>query len=103
MAQRPRHETSWPLLSSWRPVRKDPAARRHSGGDLMNWLMLQHGYTTGHPLGLCLALALGLALGTQAALAKECQREIPLPTDVRLNAPGPDVPEAVARFAGVWS
>ena len=62
-----------------------------------------HGYTTGHHLGLCLALALGLVLGTQMATAKECQRETPLPADVRLVAPGPHVPEAIAGFAGVWS
>jgi hypothetical protein len=47
-------------------------------------------------------VALGLTLGTQAAAAKECHRETPLPTDVRLIAPGQEVPEAVARFAGTW-
>jgi hypothetical protein len=50
-----------------------------------------------------MAVALGLPLGTQAAAAKECQRETPLPADVRLIAPVSEVPEAVARFAGVWS
>jgi hypothetical protein len=49
-----------------------------------------------------MTLALGLALGTQAAAAKECHKETPLPADVRLMAPGPQVLEAVARFAGAW-
>jgi len=57
----------------------------------------------GRHLWLCLALALGLALGTQAALAKECHHETLLPADIRLIAPDPEVPEAVARFAGAWS
>ena len=68
----------------------------------MSQPMLQYRFTTGRPLWLVIALALGLALGTQAAAAKECHRETPLPADVRLIAPGPEVPEAVARFAGVW-
>jgi hypothetical protein len=40
---------------------------------------------------------------SQAATSKECRRETPLPADVRLIAPGPEVPEAFARFAGAWS
>ena len=64
----------------------------------------------GRRLWLCLAMSLGmdiavthgLALATQAATARECHRETPLPADVRLIAPGPEVPEAVARFAGAW-
>src|SRR5881409_3159552 len=62
--------------------------------------ILQHGLTTRHHLWLCLAVVLGL--GTQTVVARECHRETPLPADVRLIAPGPQVPEAVARFAGVW-
>jgi hypothetical protein len=58
---------------------------------------------TGHQVWLIIAVTLGLALGTQAAAAKECQRETPLPVDVRLLAPGSEVPEAMARFAGVWT
>jgi hypothetical protein len=50
-----------------------------------------------------MTVALGLALGTPAATARECQRETPLPADARLIAPGAEVPEAVARFAGVWT
>lgn len=69
----------------------------------MNQQPLQHGCTTGRRLWLCLALALGLALSTQAAEAKECARETPLPAEVRLIAPGAEVPEAIARFAGIWS
>jgi hypothetical protein len=68
----------------------------------MNWPMPQHGITRGRYLWLVIAVALGLALSTQAAAAKECQRETPLPADVRLIAPGPQVPEVVARFAGGW-
>ena len=69
----------------------------------MNQQRYHHGFMTGRCLLLCLALGLGLALGTQIAAAKECQRETPLPADVRLIPPGPEVPEAVARFAGAWS
>jgi hypothetical protein len=47
-------------------------------------------------------VTLGLALGSQAAAAKDCARETPLPADVRLITPGPEVPEAIARFAGAW-
>src|SRR5438132_1432188 len=68
----------------------------------MNLQTLHHGATTVHYLQLCLVLALGLALGTQTVAARECQREPPLPTDVRLIVPDPEVPEAVARFAGAW-
>ena len=64
---------------------------------------LQHRWRTGHERWLCLAVVLGVALSAQVAGAKECQRETPLPSDVRLIVPGPEVPEDVARFAGVWS
>jgi hypothetical protein len=69
----------------------------------MNRQMSQHGITRGRYLWLVITVALGLALSSQTAAAKECQRETPLPTDVRLIPPGPQVPEAVARFAGVWT
>jgi hypothetical protein len=77
----------------------------------MNRPMVQHGFTRGCRLWLCLVLSLGMAiavthglvLATQAATAKECHRETPLPAEVRLSAPGPQVPEAVAQFAGVWN
>lgn len=68
----------------------------------MNEPMQQHGFTMGRDPWLVMAVALGLALSTQAAAAKDCRRETPLPTDVHLIAPGPEVPEAVARFAGAW-
>jgi hypothetical protein len=68
----------------------------------MHQPILQHRLTTRHHLWLCLAVALGLALGIQVATAKECHQETPLPADVRLSAPGPQVPDAVARFAGAW-
>ncbi len=64
---------------------------------------LQHGFTTGHHLWVVMTVALGLALGSQAAVARECARETPLPAEVRLIAPGAEVPETVARFAGAWS
>ena len=68
----------------------------------MNQQTSPYRFITGHYLWLCIVVALGLALGTQAATAKECRRETPLPADVRLIAPGPEVPEAMARFAGAW-
>ena len=54
-------------------------------------------------LGIGTAVAVGLVLDSQAATARECHRETPLPADARLIAPGSEVPEAVARFAGAWS
>jgi len=70
----------------------------------MNQPMLQqHEFTTGRHLWLCIVVAVGLTLGTQAAVARECHRETPLPVDVHLTAPGAEVPEAVARFAGAWN
>jgi hypothetical protein len=54
-------------------------------------------------LGLVIAVVLTLALWRQATMAKDCRQETPLPKDVRLVAPGTDVPETVARFAGAWS
>ena len=68
----------------------------------MHGLMPQHRFTTGRHLWVAMTVALGLALGTQAATAKECHKETPLPADVRPIAPGPKVPETVARFAGAW-
>jgi hypothetical protein len=50
---------------------------------------------------MIMAFVLGLALSTQAAAVKECQRETPLPTDRHLFTPGPEVLEAMARFAAV--
>jgi hypothetical protein len=58
---------------------------------------------TGHPVWLIITVTLGLALGTHASAAKECQRETPVPADVRLLTPSPEVPETIARFAGVWT
>lgn len=69
----------------------------------MHQQTLQYGFTAGRHLGVVVTAALGLALGSQTAVAKECSRETPLPTDVRLSALGPDVPEAMARFAGAWN
>lgn len=69
----------------------------------MHQHILQHECTTGRHLWLCIVVVFGLALGTRAAVARECYRETPLPADVRLIAPGPEVPEAVARFAGTWN
>jgi hypothetical protein len=69
----------------------------------MNGPMRQHCCTLGRWVWLIIAVILGLVLGTQAAAAKECHRETPVPTDVRILAPGPEVPEAVAQFAGVWT
>ena len=63
----------------------------------MHQHMLQHRFTIGRHLWLCLTLALGLALGTQVVTARECQRETPLPADVCLVAPGPEVPEAILQ------
>src|SRR2546430_17510271 len=67
----------------------------------MNQQTSPYRFITGRHLWVVMMVALGLAVGTQAT-AKECHRETPLPADVRLSAPGPEVREAVARFAGTW-
>jgi hypothetical protein len=64
---------------------------------------VRRGFTRGRRLWLCFALALGMALGSQAAAAKGCARETPLSAEVHLIAPGAEVPEDIARFAGIWS
>jgi Beta-lactamase len=69
----------------------------------MNRPRLQDGFITGCHLWVVMTVAIGLMLSTQGAAAKECQRETPMPRDVRLIAPGPQVAEAMARFAGVWT
>jgi hypothetical protein len=53
-------------------------------------------------LWVAVAITLALGTGAQAAKAKECHKETPLPADVTLIAPGPDVSQAVAEFAGAW-
>jgi hypothetical protein len=69
----------------------------------MHRRLLHHGGTTGRQLWVVILVALGLALGSQVAAATECARATPLPADMHLVAPGPEVPEAVARFAGAWT
>src|SRR3984893_14510893 len=53
-------------------------------------------------LGPLLMLTLSLAPPAPAP-AKDCPPSAPLPDDVRLRAPAPDVPADVARCAGAWS
>lgn len=38
-----------------------------------------------------------------SAEAKECRRDTPLPAGIALIAPGPEVPDEIARFAAVWN
>jgi hypothetical protein len=68
----------------------------------MNQQTCHHRFTRGRYVWVVAALALGLTRGAQTAAAKECHRETPLSADVRLITPGPEVQEAVARFAGAW-
>ena len=68
----------------------------------MNRPRLQYGFITGYQRWVIMTVAIGLMLSAQAAAAKECHRETPMPADVRLGAPGPEVPEVIARFAGAW-
>jgi hypothetical protein len=69
----------------------------------MHPLPLRPIFTPGHHLWLCIAVAGALALSTSATAATECARETPLPAEVYLIAPGSEVPEAIAGFAGIWS
>ena len=71
----------------------------------MNQPTVRHRFTTGRhcwliiavSLGVVSAVAIGLVPSSQAAAAKDCRQETLLPADVRLIAPGPDMPEAMAR------
>src|SRR5262245_44782823 len=46
---------------------------------------------------------LATALLVATAHARDCVRETPLPADVKLTAPGANVPLDLARFAGAWT
>ena len=60
-------------------------------------------FALGMPIACVTSQAVQAALEAAAAAAKEGHRETPLPADVRLMAPGSEVPEAFARFAGAWT
>lgn len=53
-------------------------------------------------LTLIVGFALVLGLLARCAEARDCRDETPLPADIRLIAPGADVPPDAARFAGAW-
>jgi hypothetical protein len=48
-------------------------------------------------------LALVLIFVTAVEAAVDCRGATPLPDDLTLAAPTADVPEDLARFAGVWT
>ena len=50
-----------------------------------------------------LAILLVVAVGLRPAEARDCRDETPLPADVKLIAPGPDIAPEAARFAGAWT
>ena len=50
-----------------------------------------------------LAVLLVAAVGLRRAEARDCRDETPLPADVKLIAPGPDIAPEAARFAGAWT
>ena len=52
---------------------------------------------------LVLAVLLVVAVGLRPAEARDCRDETPLPADVKLIAPGPDIAPEAARFAGAWT
>ena len=58
-----------------------------------------------HALRLLVILAVLLAVtaGLRPAEARDCRDETPLPADVKLIAPGPDIAPEAARFAGAWT
>src|SRR5882672_9167170 len=74
-----------------------PVLQRHFPSGWRRWI------TIACAVGSIIVVALSLALWRQATIARDCRQETPLPTEVRLVAPGTDVPETVARFAGAWS
>jgi hypothetical protein len=52
---------------------------------------------------IVLAVLLVAAVDLQPAEARDCRDETPLPADVKLIAPGPDIAPEAARFAGAWT
>src|SRR5687767_13760126 len=52
---------------------------------------------------LVLAVLLVVAAGLRPAEARDCRGETPLPADVKLIAPGPNIAPEAARFAGAWT
>src|SRR6185369_15670131 len=52
---------------------------------------------------LVLAILLVVAVGLRPAEGRDCRDETPLPADVKLIAPGPDIAPEAARFAGAWT
>jgi hypothetical protein len=44
-----------------------------------------------------------VAVGLRPAEARDCRDETPLPADVKLIAPRPDIAPEAARFAGAWT
>jgi hypothetical protein len=51
---------------------------------------------------IAMTLVLFVSLGVGAVDARDCRDETPLPADVKLVPPGPDVSTTAARFAGTW-
>jgi hypothetical protein len=66
----------------------------------MSHYTIPHKPTATPHVWLCISMALGLALASQPTAATECQRQTPLPADVRLIAPGP---EACKRSCARWT
>ena len=50
-----------------------------------------------------IAVLLVVAMGLRPVEARDCRDETPLPADVKLIAPGPDIAADAARFAGAWT
>jgi hypothetical protein len=50
-----------------------------------------------------LVVLLVVAVGPRPAEARDCRDETPLPADVKLIAPGPDIAPEAARSAGAWT
>ena len=50
-----------------------------------------------------LAVLLVVAAGLRPAEARDCRDETPLPADVKLIAPGPDIAPEAVRFSGAWT
>lgn len=55
------------------------------------------------PVALLALVVITLALPIPAAAAMDCRGATPLPPDLVVTAPAPDVPAAVAQFSGGWS
>ena len=55
-----------------------------------------------HPVWLLMTLGIILTLANQVFASQNCRHKTPLPLDMRMVTPRPDIDATIARFVGVW-